>query len=185
MRGAQFYERVRSDPSHTLHHTLHTEPTSRNIRTTPATYYTNILDTIPPPPTGTNSNRHIHNTLATRSIQELAPNTVLGEIQSEVDASEATLSRVDQVHLSRLRCGHHNALMAYRNRLHPETPNTCPLCNAGTHTTHHVMQECHSLTTLRHLHTPPIRTLDLWERPGLSVAYLEGCWPVRSGQVED
>ena len=172
MRGAQFYDRVRSDPSHTLHHTLHTEPTNRNIRTTPAKYYTNILDTIPPPPTGTNSNTHIHNTLATRFIQELGPNTVLGAIPPEVDDSEATLSREDQVHLSRLRCGHHNALMAYRMRIHTETSDICPLCNAGTHTTHHIMQECPSLTTLRHSYTLPIGILDLWVGPGPSVAYL-------------
>ena len=127
---------------------------------------------IPPPPSGTSRNTHIHNTLASRSIQRLGPNTVLGTIPPEIDPSESLLSREDQVHLSRLRCGHHNSLMSYRHRLHPDTPDTCPLCNTHPYTIHHVMQECHTLNTLRHSYTPPIRTLDLWELPGCSLAFL-------------
>jgi len=51
--GAQFFDRVRHDPAHVLHHTLLSEPPPRNIRATPAKHYTDILNTIPPPPTGT------------------------------------------------------------------------------------------------------------------------------------
>ena len=149
-------------------------PTPRNIKTTPAKYYTDILNTIPPPPTDTNRKTHIHNTLATRSIQNLRPNTVLGTPPPEIDASESLLSREDQVHLSRLRCGHHNSLMAYRHRLHPETSDICPLCTSRPHTIHHVMQECQALETLRHSYTPSIRTIDLWERPGPALAFLGG-----------
>ena len=155
MLGAQFYNKVRNDPTHTLHHTLHTVPPHRNIRKTPATYYSNILNTIPLPPPDTNSKTHIHNTLATRYIAPLGTNTVLGTIPPELDASEATLSREVQVHLSRFRCGQHNALMAYRNRLHPETPNTCPLCHASTqHITLCRSAKRSQVTTLRHSYTP-------------------------------
>ena len=172
MRGAQFFDRIVRDPTHTLHHTLHSAPPHRNIRTSPATYYKEILNKIPPPPVGHCSKTHIHNTLATQSIHKLGPNKILGTIPPEIHASEAELSREDQVHLSRLRCGHHNSLMSYRKRLHPETSDICPLCNAHTHTIQHIMQECQSLTSLRHTYTPPIRLEDLWERPGYAVAYL-------------
>ena len=93
MLGAQFYDKVRNDPTHTLHHTLHTVPPHRNIRKTPATYYSNILNTIPSPPPDTNSRTHIHNILATRFKASLGTNTVLGTIPPESDASEATLNR--------------------------------------------------------------------------------------------
>ena len=46
LKGAQLYDRIESDPSHPLHHTLHTAPTHRNIRNTPSTYYPSILDII-------------------------------------------------------------------------------------------------------------------------------------------
>ena len=93
------------------------------------TYYTNILDTIPIAPSGTSNSTHIHNTLATRSINKLGPNSVLGRILPNVSDSETKLSRENPAHLSKLGCRHHNGLMYYRKRLHPETSDTCPLCD--------------------------------------------------------
>jgi len=46
LKGTQFYDRITIDTSYPLHHILHTAPTHRNIRNTPSTYYTGILDTI-------------------------------------------------------------------------------------------------------------------------------------------
>ena len=80
------------------------------------TYYTNILDTIPIAPSGTSNSTHIHNTLATRSINKLGPNSVLGRIPRNVSDSETELNREDRVHLIRLRCGHHNALCSTERR---------------------------------------------------------------------
>ena len=90
----------------------------------------------------------------------------------------------DRVHLFRLRCGHHNVLLFYRKRIHPEVTDTCPLCHIGAHTIHHIMEECLSLDSLRHSHTPPlyVATDDLWDCPAPSVAFLRSdglfdqCW---------
>ena len=81
--SAKFYDRDTIDTSHPLHHTLLTH---RNIRNTPSTDYTSILNTIPTAPSGISNS--IHNTLATRSINGLCSNSVF-----EVNASEAELSR--------------------------------------------------------------------------------------------
>ena len=86
----------------------------------------------------------------------------------------------------RLQCGVYNfynfellsttlSLMPCRKRLHPETSNTCPLCDISTHTIRHIMEECPSLDPLRYSHTTT-----LYGRPlGPSVALL------RSGGLLD
>ena len=130
-------------------HNHYTETHCTNTQKYP-TYYRSILYTIPTAPNGTRISTHIHNTLATRSINRLGPNSILGRIPQNVSDSETQLSREDRVHLSRSRCEDHNALMTYRKRLHPETSDTCTLCNISTHTIHHIMKECPSLDPLRH-----------------------------------
>ena len=181
-KGAQYYDNIITDTTHPLHHTLHTTPSYRSIRSTPATRYTNILNTIPPPPGGISNKTHIHNTLATKSIRGLGPNTVLGAHPPEIDPSELSLSREDRVHLSRLRSGHHNSLLSYRKRLYPDTSDICPLCNSDTHTIHHIMQECHSLHLLRQSFNPPIHTRDLWVRPGKAIAFLRNTGLLTQGR---
>ena len=93
---------------------MHTAPTHRNIRITSSTYYTSILDTIPTALTGTSNSTLVHNTLATRSINGLDSNSVMGIIPPKVDDSEAELSRDDRVHLTRLRCEHNNSLLSQK-----------------------------------------------------------------------
>ena len=55
-------------------------------------------DHIPTAPSGTSNSTQIHNTLATRYINELGPNSVSGRIPPKVNDSEAELSSEDKVH---------------------------------------------------------------------------------------
>ena len=148
-----------------IHYTTHC--------TNPPKYHIHILHEHPRHHTNStkrqSNSAHIHNTLATRSTNRLGPNSVLGRIPPNVSDSETELSREDRVHLSRLRCGQHNALMSYRKKLHPETSDTCPLCDISTHIIHHILEECLSLDPLRHSRTQPLSTED---RPGPTVALL-------------
>ena len=54
----QFYDKVTTDTTHPLHHTLNKALPHRNIKTIPFTHFTNKLDTIPVAPSGTNKATH-------------------------------------------------------------------------------------------------------------------------------
>ena len=141
LKGTQFSDRIKTDTSHPLHHTLH-QPTETSETPHPLPHTTRASKT---PYQQHQTAQVTQHTYATRSINRLGPNSVLGRIPPNVSDSETELSRADRVHLARLRCGHHNTLMSYRKRLHPEISDTCPLCNISTHTIHHIIEECPSL----------------------------------------
>ena len=52
------------------------------------------------------------------------------------------VSREAQVHLARLRSGHHMALRAYKHRIDNTTDPSCPRCDAPEHTLEHWLLEC-------------------------------------------
>ena len=118
-------------------------------------------------------NKNIHTYFSSRAIQHLGQNTVLQATPPEIHSSEKTLDRADRVHLTRLRSGHHPALLSYRKRLELDgiTDDTCPNCRLGTHNITHIMEHCTAHTTLRHRHN--INSVrDLWDNPIRAVAYL-------------
>ena len=47
--------------------------------------------------------------------RHLGPNTILDTRPPAINDSELTLGREDRVHLCKLRCGHHSALMSYQS----------------------------------------------------------------------
>ena len=65
-----------------------------------------------------------------------------------------SLSRKDQVAIFRLRT-QHLPLNQHLNRINPEHPPMCPLCNAQFETTSHLLLHCPNLQDLRHQFLPP------------------------------
>ena len=135
------------------------QPTPRSIKITPQALYTGLLNTIPQ-----HSSSHIHTHFTNLAIQKLGPNTILGTPAPEIHHSELVLSRVDRVHLSRLRCGTHTALATYRKRIDDSVDEVCTHCSSNTHSLTHIMTHCPALTHIRaqnNISSP----LDLWQSP--------------------
>ena len=114
----QFYDKVTTDTTHPLHHTLNKALPHRNIKTIPFTHFTNKLDTVPVAPSCTSKATHFYNTLASCSISNFKYISVLGRTTPLVDDSETVSRRTNGVQLSRLRCGHHNSFLSYRKMIH-------------------------------------------------------------------
>ncbi|XP_076039876.1 post-GPI attachment to proteins factor 6 isoform X2 [Oratosquilla oratoria] len=77
----------------------------------------------------------------------------------------------DRVHLARLRCGHHPALLSYQKRLDDRVVNSCPGCNTSPHTIQRIMEDCIIHNHARKQHN--IHSIkDLWENPVSAVAFL-------------
>ena len=145
--------------------------TPRNIKTTPSTRYLTKLRELPPCPPRTSLHNHIHTQITRQSIQSLKDNTQLHGRPPDIHPSETTLPREDRVHLARLRCGHHPALLSYQKRLDDSADDTCPGCNTHTHNIKHIMEDCITHNHIRQQHN--IHSLrDVWERPVQAVAYL-------------
>ena len=172
MRGTQTLAAAITNNQHPLNYMAQHPHTPRNIKTTPNTrYHTQILSSLPPCPPQTSFQKHIHNQITHRSIQALKDNSVLHSHPPDIHPSESTLSREDRVHLARLRCGHHQALLSYKKRLGDAVTDTCPGCNTAPHTIKHIMEDCTALNHSRTQHN--IHSLrGLWESPVPSVAFL-------------
>ena len=151
-----------AEPSHT----------PRTIKTTPRSlYHTGILSTLPPCPPQTSLKKHIHTHITHNSINSLQNNTLLGAKPPEIHPSETSLPREDRVHLARLRCGHHPALLSYQKRLDVSRSDVCTGCNIAPHSIKHIIEDCTALEHTRQQHN--IHSLkELWENPGPTVSFL-------------
>ena len=172
MRGTQTLAAASTNTDHPLNYMAEHPHTPRNIKTTPKTlYHTQILSSLPPRPPQTSFQKHIHTQITRRSIHSLKDNTQLHARPPDIHPSESSLSREDRVHLARLRCGHHPALLSYQKRLNDTVQDTCPGCNTAPHTIKHIMEDCTAHNHTRQQHN--IQSLrSLWESPVSAVAFL-------------
>ena len=76
MIGTQYYVRA-TDPSHPSHHITLQQPPDRNKKTTPARYYTQLFQNIPPVPNNTTMIKHIHTQITKQAILNRPNNTIL------------------------------------------------------------------------------------------------------------
>ncbi len=172
MRGTQILAAASTNQHHPLHYMAEHPHTPRNIKTTPSTlYHTQILSSLPPRPPDTSFQKHIHTQITHRSIQSLKNNTQLHARPPEIHPTESLLPREDRVHLARLRCGHHPALLTYQKRLDDSVADACPGCNTTPHTIKHILEDCISHNHLRQQHN--IHSVrDMWESPVSVMAFL-------------
>mgnify|MGYP000498274895 CR=1 FL=1 len=170
MRGAQLLAKA-ENPSHACHPLLTPRVTARAIRTTPAAYLKDCLESVPPCPRDISVARHIHNTYASRAIEERGANTILGFPPPQVDPSEEQLPRAERVNLCRLRCGHHAGLRSYRFRIGLEPDDLCLRCLGAPDTVVHVVEDCPALTPEREA-AGVTSCLDLWDKPVEAAEFL-------------
>ena len=172
MRGAQTLAAAYTNTAHPLHYIAEHPHTPRNIKTTPKhLYHSQILSSLPPQPPDTSLQKHIHNHITHCSINRLKDNTLLHARPPDIHPSESSLPRKDRVHLARLRCGHHPALLSYQKRLDDRIADNCPSCNTSPHTIQHIMEDCIVHNHARQQHN--IHSIrDLWENPVPAVAFL-------------
>ena len=163
MRGTHAYTSY-TDPQHPLHYLTQERPLNRNIRKTPAHYYSTLYNTLPPTPQNTSLRTHIHTHFTNRGITRMQPNTILDKHPPPISDEELTLSREERVHLSRLRCGHHPALPSYTKRINLTDTDTCTLCNNAEGNLEHIILHCPHIQTHRLRYN--IQSLEhLWTRP--------------------
>jgi hypothetical protein len=171
MRGTQLFASA-SCPGHPLEHLHHpAQGRRRSIHSTPADYYGAQLAPVPPPPPGRTMCSWLHEFFVTRSLDAAPPNSLLQEAPPAISPVETSLPRSGRVHLARLRCGHHPALLAYQNRIRPEVAPTCRWCGAAPEEPVHLFTDCPELDGLRRMRNiTSVR--DLWENPVSSLALL-------------
>ena len=124
MLETQFLAAAGANPDHPCRYMMAHQPTPLSIKTTPQALYTGLLNTIPQ-----HAGSHIHTHFTNITIQKLGPNTILGTPPPEIHHSELALPRADRVHLSRLRCGHHSALVTYQKRIDDSADEVCTHCS--------------------------------------------------------
>ena len=74
------------------------------------------------------------------------------EIYKKVDhkKEQSTINnREEQVHLARIRSGHHPDLMYWQNKIDPDVSNMCPRCKEGPDTIEHWLRGCPALSAMR------------------------------------
>ena len=175
MRGIQFLASVTNN-EHSPCHYLHDHPPShRQVANAPHKHYTNILNTIPPPPKITQYKKHIHTHLTRQALNNLPNNRILNTPTPTISSTETQLSRSERVHLTRLRCGHHPSLNTYKHRINTHT-DLCPLCQVSPHTVTHLLEVCPNLTALRQYHNIN-NVLQLWSDP---VSVVQDSWHNRA-----
>ena len=171
MRGTQIIASASTNPQHPLHYMAEHQGTPRNIKKTPSREYTRKLATLPARPPRTGIKKHIHTHLTREYIEGLENNRLLHARPPEIHPSETSLPREDRVHLTRLRCGHHPALLSYQKKLDASIADVCPDCNTAPHSIQHIMENCTTHNHTRQQHN--IHSLrDLWESPEQAVAFL-------------
>ena len=172
MRSTQTLAASASNLQHPLHYISEHPNRPKFIKTTPRKlYHTDTLAKLPPCPPQTSLRKHIYTHITHRSINPLKNNTMLGDKPPEIHPSESSLPREDRVHLARLRCGHHPALLGYQKRLDDSLSDVCTGCNTAPHNIKHIMEDCTALNYTRQQHN--IHNMrELWESPGRAVAFL-------------
>ena len=175
MRGTHSYTSY-TEPTHPLHYLTHDRPLNRNLRKTPAHYYSNFYNTLPPTPRNTSLRTHIHTHFANRSIYSMQPNTILNSYPPPISEEEKTLSREERVHLSRLRCGHHPVLPSYTHRINLSDSNKYTLCNNAEGSLEHILLHCthlqhhrnrYNIQSLEHLWTHPVEVCNFLQDGGV------------------
>ena len=173
MRGTHQYTST-AYPAHPLHHLRSAPrkpPRSRPPHKTPASYYSAHLTSLPPTPDDITLRTHIHTVYTRRTIDAFPPNSILGAPPPLINTHEQHLPREDQVHLARLRCGHHTSIPTYTHRIGLAPDSTCPHCDTAEGTVEHVLLHCPALQVHRDSHD--IHALEhLWERPEEVVGFL-------------
>ena len=172
MRGTHIYNAT-VDPDHPLHYMQDPTQTRRHIHNTPATHYRNLTDSLPPAQDGESFRRRVHTHFTREGVNSLRNNTLLDRRPPDVNPEERLLPRADRVHLTRLRCGHHPAVPAYRHRIGLEATDACTMCGTRPGTVKHLLLDCpqlhtqrnrHNITTLENLWNNPVSTRDfLWD----------------------
>jgi hypothetical protein len=171
MRGTQFLAAAINNTEHPCHYLRDHPPTHRQIVQTPHRYYTSILNTVPPPIGNTSTKKHLHTIMTQRTLELAGNNKILGHPPPDISSTETQLSRLERVHLARLRCGHHPSLQTYANRIGQADSDTCPSCQGAPHTITHILLECPPWQELRQ-HHHITSALQLWSDPPSVVSYL-------------
>ena len=164
MRGTQFLASVINNTNSPCHYLHNHPPTHRQIVNTPHRYYTDILNTIPQPASVTHYKKHIHTHLTRQALNNLPLNKVLNTPPPDICCTETNLSRSERVHLTRLRCGHHQSLNTYKHRIDNTHTDLCPLCQISSHTVKHLIEDCPNLANLRQQHNIS-QVQQLWSDP--------------------
>lgn len=173
MRGTQFLASVINNTNSPCYYLHDHPPTHRQIANTPHRHYTNILNSIPPPTNITQNKKHIHTHLTRQALNNLPNNKILGTPSPNISSTETQLSRLERVHLTRLRCGHHQSLNTYKHRIDNTQTDICPLCQVSPHTITHLLVDCPNLAALRQQHNIHTTT-QLWSDPVSVVSFLRG-----------
>ena len=74
------------------------------------------------------------------------------EIYKKVDHKKEQMminNREEQVHLARIRSGHHPDLMYWQNKIDPDVSDKCPRCKEGPDTIEHWLRGCPALSAMR------------------------------------
>ena len=170
MTGVQFFAGT-ANPEHPCHRLQAPLQTRRSLHNTPASHYNTLLSNIPPKPDNISTRKHVHTTFTEQALTRYKHNSLLGSHPPPVAEEESSLPRVDRVHLSRLRCGHHPALLSYQHRIGLSPTDTCPRCLGAPDTVMHVMEQCPATARCRRAHR--IRSVeDLWRLPAECIACL-------------
>ena len=172
MRGTYNFMQVPSGEEHPCSHLQNPIATSRSLRTTSATRYSTIHSSLPPTPLDRNRNAWIPQQLVSRHLESVQQNSLLGERPPPISEEELlSCPRVEKVHLSRLRWGHHPSVPAYEHRIRPELDPSCMWCREVPEMVLHLFEECPNL--VGHRSTANISSIrDLWDSPSFSLSFL-------------
>ena len=95
-----------------------------------------------PSPTPLDQNAGIHQQSVSRHLESVPQNSLLGKPPRPISEEELLLPRL---HLSRLRCGHHHSITAYKHRNQLDLDPSCRWCQEVPETVLHLFEECHNL----------------------------------------
>ena len=179
MRGTQQYTST-SSPTHPLHYMQTPTITPRHIHNTPAEHFRNLYQSLPPCPENLSERAHIHRVFTERYLDSAPPNSLLESRPPPVNPCD--LPRGDEVHLHRLRCGHHTSFPYYMERIGRAPSRICSLCNGAVGTVEHALLHCPTIQ--QHRDTFQIHSLEhLWTHPEESLRFLRDSGVVPEAQT--